>query len=79
MFLLVAKQCLKDEGPEFIISKFDTYYSVLHHANNLPLKLLSQAYDDLQKGKSLFFRHSYYYVMSNGTELCWTNVSTTVK
>ncbi|KAB0791130.1 hypothetical protein PPYR_02930 [Photinus pyralis] len=44
-----AKQCLKDEGPEFIFDNFDTYYSILHHADSLDMEIIIKSYEVLQK------------------------------
>ncbi|VEN54794.1 unnamed protein product [Callosobruchus maculatus] len=42
-----AKIALKDEGAEYIISTFDTYYSVLQHFESLTADIIHTAYTDL--------------------------------
>ncbi|KAK4878019.1 hypothetical protein RN001_010525 [Aquatica leii] len=44
-----AKQYYKDDGPEFILQNFDIYYSILHHADQLQINLILEAYEDLQR------------------------------
>ncbi|KAF5285204.1 hypothetical protein FQR65_LT13319 [Abscondita terminalis] len=44
-----AKQCFKDDGPEFIIDNFDIYYSILHHAQQLQTNTIMQVHEELHK------------------------------
>ncbi|KAF5285103.1 hypothetical protein FQA39_LY16792 [Lamprigera yunnana] len=44
-----AKQCFRDEGSEFILDNFDTYYSILHHSDALSIDVVIQGFEDLQK------------------------------
>ncbi|KAJ3659541.1 hypothetical protein Zmor_011225 [Zophobas morio] len=44
-----AHMCLREEGPNFILENFDTYYSILHHADKLRPDVLHKAYNNLQK------------------------------
>ncbi|KAK5637917.1 hypothetical protein RI129_012212 [Pyrocoelia pectoralis] len=44
-----ARQCYKEEGAEFILDYFDTYYSILHHADSLQMDIIIKSYEDLQK------------------------------
>lgn len=45
-----AKQCLKDEGCEFILENFDVFYSILHHEGTISTDVMFQSYTVLHKG-----------------------------
>jgi condensin complex subunit 1 len=44
-----AQTSFKEEGPDFILENFDTYYSVLHHAETLRPDVVHKAYNHLYK------------------------------
>ncbi|XP_060529643.1 condensin complex subunit 1 [Cylas formicarius] len=46
----VARNCLKDEGAEFILENFDTYYSILHFGETVPANTIINGYNDLHTG-----------------------------
>ncbi|XP_057657108.1 condensin complex subunit 1 [Diorhabda carinulata] len=48
--LKVCRQSLREEGAEYILDSFDTYFSVLHHGDILSLDLIFRSYEDLHKG-----------------------------
>ncbi|CAH0557488.1 unnamed protein product [Brassicogethes aeneus] len=48
--LKAAKTQLREEGAEFILDCFDTYYSVLHHGDTVSMDIMYKAYEDLHKG-----------------------------
>ncbi|CAG9833306.1 unnamed protein product [Diabrotica balteata] len=48
--LKVCRQLLLDEGAEFILSSFDSYYSLLHHGDAVSMDLIFKSYQDLHKG-----------------------------
>lgn len=45
-----AKQVFKDDGAEYILEHFDTYFSVVHYAESLQADLVVQVFVDLHKG-----------------------------
>lgn len=46
---LESKACLKDEGAEFILENFDTYFSIILDSENLPLDVVLRGSEDLQR------------------------------
>lgn len=48
--LKVCRQSLREEGAEYILDSFDSYFSVLHHGDALSMDLIYRSYEDLHRG-----------------------------